>query len=91
MLIVAKSKAEAERIARDLEAALHDADELNRGNAAAEIFGSIGVEPSSEEAKRIIALRLASPKRAEPGRIIQPQADPAHLPLFVAANEPSLL
>lgn len=38
-----------------------------------------------------IALRLASPKRAAPGRIIADQADAGHLPLFVAANEPRLL
>ena len=38
-----------------------------------------------------IALTLASPKRADPGRVVVDQADVAHLPLFVAANEPRLL
>ena len=38
-----------------------------------------------------LALRLASPKRAGPGRVLQAQADAGHLPLFIAANEPRLV
>ncbi|MFM9829384.1 MAG: hypothetical protein ACKVOB_11670 [Sphingomonas sp.] len=37
-----------------------------------------------------LALAAASPKRANPGRVIVPQADAGHLPLFIAANEPTL-
>lgn len=37
-----------------------------------------------------VALRLASPKRANAGRVVEPQADAAHLPLFIAADEPRL-
>lgn len=40
---------------------------------------------------QLIALRIAAPKRADAGRIIAAQDDAAHLPLFVAANEPKLL
>lgn len=74
-----------------LELALHSADPLNRANAADAIFGGLGVRPSSDEAQRIIALRLASPKRADPGKITTDQADAGHLPLFIAANEPRFL
>jgi hypothetical protein len=37
-----------------------------------------------------IALRLASPKRGNPGAILAPQADASECPLFCAANEPQL-
>lgn len=37
-----------------------------------------------------IALRLASPKRGNPGAILAPQADASDCPLFVSANEPRL-
>lgn len=43
------------------------------------------------KAREIIALRLASPKRADAGKPIEQQADVAHLPLFVAANEPKFI
>lgn len=43
-----------------------------------------------ERQRQLIALRLASPKRAGAGQPIEQQQDAAHLPLFVAANEPSL-
>lgn len=46
---------------------------------------------TSERERQEIALRLASPKRAEAGAEIVPQADAAHLPLFVQANEPKLI
>lgn len=49
------------------------------------------VEPTdAARARDIIALRLASPKRADAGRIVEQQQDAAHLPLFVHANEPKL-
>lgn len=38
-----------------------------------------------------IRLRLASPKRGNPGAILAPQADASDCPLFCAANEPRLL
>lgn len=37
-----------------------------------------------------IRLRLASPKRGNPGAILAPQADASDCPLFRAANEPRL-
>jgi hypothetical protein len=37
-----------------------------------------------------IRLRLASPKRGNPGAILAPQADASDCPLFVSANEPRL-
>jgi hypothetical protein len=37
-----------------------------------------------------LELRLRGPKRANPGKAPEPQADAGHLPLFVAANEPEL-
>lgn len=47
--------------------------------------------PLTDQDRQILALRLASPKRAHAGAVIQTQADAGHLPLFVAANEPRLL
>ena len=47
--------------------------------------------PGSPERERELAqLRLASPKRAGPGRVIADQVGAAHLPLFIAADEPRL-
>jgi hypothetical protein len=46
--------------------------------------------PRNERDRETVALRLASPKRAGPGQLLVDQADAAHLPLFVAANEPRL-
>jgi hypothetical protein len=40
---------------------------------------------------QLLAVRLGSPKRADPGAIVAGQSDASHLPLFVAANEPVLL
>lgn len=74
-----------------LEAALRSVDPLDRANAGLAVMTSVGFAPSSAEANRIIALRLAAPKRAEPGRIIAGQTDAGHLPLFVSADEPRLL
>jgi hypothetical protein len=45
----------------------------------------------AERARELIALRLASPKRAEAGKPIEQQQDAAHLPLFVHANEPKFI
>ncbi len=45
----------------------------------------------TESYRQRIALRLASPMRADPGRTRAAQADAGHLPLFIAANEPVLL
>ena len=75
----------------EVEAALKSGDPLNQANAACELFAEIGVPPSKDEAQRIIAMRLASPKRADAGAVIVPQQDAGHLPLFVAANEPRLI
>jgi hypothetical protein len=44
-----------------------------------------------ERAREIVQLRLASPKRSEPGKPIEQQQDAAHLPLFVHANEPKFI
>lgn len=41
---------------------------------------------TSDRTRQLLALRAASPARAA-----APQADAAHLPLFVAANEPRLI
>lgn len=49
------------------------------------------LQPPTEKQRQIIALRLASPKRADAGKPVADQHDAAHLPLFVAANEPGLL
>jgi hypothetical protein len=46
---------------------------------------------ANERDRQEIALRAKAPKRADPGRVIAAQADAGHLPLFVAANEPTLL
>ena len=45
----------------------------------------------SERDAAIMRLRLASPKRGNPGRFLSPQDDASDCPLFRAANEPSLL
>lgn len=45
----------------------------------------------SERDAAMLRLRLASPKRGNPGRQLTPQADASDCPLFRAANEPSLL
>lgn len=45
---------------------------------------------SAEREAELIRLRLASAKRAGPGRVVVDQADAGALPLFVAADEPSL-
>ncbi len=45
---------------------------------------------AAERERQLIALRLASPKRAAAGAIVADRADAAHLPLFIAANEPTL-
>ena len=57
---------------------------------AARITGPAAA-PLSERDRQLIALRLKSPKRADPDAAAAPQADAAHLPLFVAADEPKLL
>jgi hypothetical protein len=44
----------------------------------------------ADKARQIIALRAAAPKRSEAGKAVEPQQDAAHLPLFIAANEPRL-
>lgn len=44
------------------------------------------VKRDTERERAEIELRLSSPKRSTTD-----QADAAHLPLFIAANEPSLL
>jgi hypothetical protein len=44
----------------------------------------------AERARKLIKMRLASPKRGEAGKPIEQQHDAAHLPLFVHANEPKL-
>ena len=41
--------------------------------------------------QELLNLRAASPKRAEPNRVVASQSDANHLPLFVAANEPTFL
>jgi hypothetical protein len=46
---------------------------------------------TSERAREIIALRLASPKRSNAGQPVEQQQDAAHLPLFVHANEPKFI
>lgn len=46
---------------------------------------------ASERERQEIALRLASPKRANAGAAIEQQQDAAHLPLFVHANEPKFI
>lgn len=60
----------------------------NQGRAAA--INTFGLDGCADDRQRI-ALRLASPMRADPGRIIAGQADAGHLPLFIAANEPVML
>ncbi len=45
--------------------------------------------PSAQE-RQLIALRLASPKRADAGRYLMGQHDAGALPLFIAGNEPGL-
>lgn len=64
---------------------------------APDMLASIMADPAaagqglSERDRQVIALRLASPKRANAGATIEQQQDAAHLPLFVHANEPSLI
>lgn len=74
-----------------IDAAMTSGNPLERANAGLAVMTDVGFRPSSREASRIIALRLASPKRADPGRVIVDQADAGHLPLFGAANEQVLL
>lgn len=40
--------------------------------------------------RRMMELRMAAPQRGRSGRLIPTQSEAGHLPLFVAANEPSL-
>jgi hypothetical protein len=49
------------------------------------------LRPPTERERQLIALRLASPKRADAARIVSDQQDAGHLPLFIAADEPPLL
>lgn len=44
----------------------------------------------AETSRQLIALRIASPKRADAGAIITRQHDASDCPLFVAAAEPTL-
>lgn len=47
--------------------------------------------PADETRQQLeIRLRLASPKRGNPGAILAPQADASDCPLFTAADEPQL-
>lgn len=57
---------------------------LNRNDAGA-------ARMAADRDRQRIALRLTSPMRANPGRTIASQADAGHLPLFIAATEPTLL
>jgi hypothetical protein len=60
-----------------------------------EMFETHETRPSKEgtaaREREIIALRLDSPKRADPTRAPADQADAGHLPLFIHANEPRFL
>jgi hypothetical protein len=47
--------------------------------------------PISERQRLEINLRLASPKRGNPGAILAPQDDASACPLFMIADEPRLL
>jgi hypothetical protein len=47
--------------------------------------------PCTERERIEIELRLKSPKRADAGKPPAGQRDAAHLPLFIAANEPTFL
>lgn len=46
---------------------------------------------ATDRQRQELQLRAASPKRADPGRVVVDQQDAGHLPLFIAANEPRLL
>ncbi len=46
---------------------------------------------TARQQRERVALAIASPKRAEPGRYLTGQADAGHLPLFIAAAEPAFL
>lgn len=61
-------------------------------NQLADLIRATPIAPphSAERERELVALRLAGPKRAGPGRIVADQADAGHLPLFTAANEPRL-
>ena len=44
----------------------------------------------SDRDRELLALKLASPMRSSAGCVVEDQADAGHLPLFVAASEPTL-
>lgn len=48
-------------------------------------------EAITERDRQLVALKLASPLRAQPGAVIRDQQPHEHLPLFIAANEPRLI
>lgn len=48
-------------------------------------------KPTTERDRQLIALRAASPKRANPGRVIVTQDDASDCPLFAAASQERLL
>jgi len=58
----------------------------NVGRAACR--AQFGLPAIDDGERQLLALRIASPLRTPTGR---DQADAAHLPLFIAANEPVLL
>jgi hypothetical protein len=60
------------------------------GDYAAAGLSGPGQRAPNERELQLIALRLASPKRANAGRTIEAQADAGHLPLFIAADESRL-
>lgn len=73
---------------RQIAATLEDADrEWRAGSHLQQLHRNDGgaARMKAERDRQILSLRFASPARAAAS-----QADAAHLPLFVAANEPTL-
>lgn len=64
---------------------------MRNARGAAQERASDGRTSLRTKERQLIALRLASPKRAGAGQPIEQQQDAAHLPLFVHANEPTLI
>ena len=81
-----RAAADAQRAADLVLAGAGAADRVGPRNATP-VPAAAAAAPIAER----VALQLAGPKRADPGAVVRDQADAAHLPLFVAANEPRLL
>ncbi len=86
--IHAEDRAAAEAAGDTRKVALIDLRARLWADAQAEVTPAPARVTSQE--RLFLSLKLASPLRAPAGRVTAAQRDAGHLPLFVAANEPTL-